>query len=326
MMNHFRLSNIQQSSVLIQQWMDRIEKVVIGRREAIEHLIIAMLSGGHVMIEDVPGVGKTLLAKTLSQSIDCDFTRIQCNPDLMPSDLTGITIYNQKSGEFEFRHGPLQSNLVLVDELNRTSPRTQSALLEAMEERAVTVDGVSHALPRPFMVVATQNPADYEGTYPLPEAQLDRFMLKIELGYPKHADEMTMLQHRAEKYSARKIKPALFKEEVLKLKKEAFQVHVDETIYKYIVDLAHATRNHPEVKLGISPRGSFALMRASQARALVKGRSYCLPEDVQHMCSFVFPHRLLCFGGTADHVNNATKQVMDHILKSVHIPALKYVR
>ena len=277
----------------IRQLIDNVSRVILGKREAVEQAVIALLCGGHVLIEDVPGVGKTMLARSVARSTGCSFGRIQFTPDLLPSDITGVTIYNQQSGAFAFRPGPIMAQMVLADELNRTTPKTQSALLEAMEEHQVTVDGVSHPLPRPAMVLATLNPIEYEGTFPLPEGQLDRFMLRVSLGYPEMEDEVSVVEQQLLRHPIDTLEPVVTPEEVLELQETVRRIHADRTIMEYAVSLAQATRRHPEVDLGASPRGSLALFRTSQALALLRGRDYALPDDVKEMAVSVLAHRVI---------------------------------
>lgn len=278
---------------MIERAVARVEKVIVGKHETISLAMIALLSGGHILLEDVPGVGKTKLAKALSGVIGCTFRRIQFTPDLLPSDITGVSVYSQKTGDFEFRPGPLMAHIVLADELNRTSPRTQAALLEAMEEGKVTVDGATYRLPEPFIVLATQNPLEYEGTYRLPEAQLDRFMMKLHLGYPQPEQEADMLGRLQSAPPVEQLKPVLMREELLALQHETRAVHVEDSLKRYIVAITHATRQHKDIELGASPRASFALLRAAQARAFMMGRTYVVPDDIKQLATVVLAHRLL---------------------------------
>jgi len=278
---------------LLERIVYQIEKAIVGKREVIEKLLVSMLCGGHVLLEDVPGVGKTMLVRALARAVDGSFRRIQCTPDLLPSDITGVSVYNQRTSDFEYRPGPLMAHIVLADELNRATPRTQSALLEAMEEKRVTVDGTAYPLPEPFFLLATQNPLDFEGTFPLPEAQLDRFVMKLRLGYPQPSDEIELLGRLEEASPLAKVRTAVLQDEFVLLQREARSVHVDETIRQYIVQLAGLTRSHPEVAIGASPRASVALLRAAQAYALMQGRSFVIPDDVKELVVPVWAHRLV---------------------------------
>lgn len=270
-----------------------LEEVIVGKRQSLELIVIGLLCQGHVLIEDVPGVGKTMLARSLARSLDCTFNRIQFTPDMLPSDVTGVSIYNQQASRFEFRPGPIIGQIILADEINRATPKTQAALLEAMEERQVTVDGVTHDLPRPFMVLATQNPIEYEGTFPLPEAQLDRFLLRMRLGYPSVSDEIRVLDDQQFHHPITSLKPVVKAEELLAASEAIRQVHVSQAIKRYIVDLAGRTRHSEDVYLGASPRGSLSLYRTGQARAALMGRDHVLPDDIKELAMPVLAHRLI---------------------------------
>ena len=275
------------------QIIENVERVIIGKRAAIELILVSMLCEGHVLLEDVPGSGKTMLARSIAISLGIEFKRIQCTPDLLPNDVTGVSIFNQKSGEFDFRAGPVFCNVLLADEINRATPRTQSALLEAMQERQVTVDGQTRALPRPFLVLATQNPIEYEGTFPLPEAQLDRFLMRLSLGYPSEKDERQILINLWREHPIMKLEKVISGSSLLVLHKQVWDVHVDETLQEYVVTLAAATRNHPDLALGVSPRGSLALFKAAQALAAVRGRDHVIPDDVKYLVPVTLAHRLI---------------------------------
>jgi MoxR-like ATPase len=289
----------------ITQLMDNVERVIVGKRDAIELMMVALLCEGHVLIEDVPGVGKTMLARSIATSLGGSFKRIQCTPDLLPNDITGVSVFNQGSGQFEFRQGPVFVNILLADEINRATPRTQSALLEAMQEQQVTVDGVTRQLPRPFIVLATQNPIEYEGTFPLPEAQLDRFLLRISLGYPSDQEEQRILvnlrrQHPVTLLQAVPPGPDYQQmgedgtmRELLDLQPQVWEVHVDETLEAYIVRLVGATRQHPDLALGASPRASLALYKTAQALAALRGRDHILPDDIKYLFEPALAHRLI---------------------------------
>lgn len=307
---------------LIERVIQNIEKVILGKREVIEKIVMAYLAGGHVLLEDVPGVGKTMLVKALARSVDSQFQRIQFTPDLLPSDLTGVSIYNRKKGEFEYKPGPLHAHVILADELNRTSPRTQAAMLEAMEERCVTVDGHTYALPDPYMVLATQNPLDYEGTYTLPEAQLDRFMLKIRIGYPDLEQEALMLDRMERRAPIDLLHPVLLREELVALRQQTTQVYVDASIKRYIVELSDATRRHGEVMAGASPRASFALMRAGQARAFMQDRGYVIPDDIKSLVADVYSHRLI-LGHEARMNGIRSDMLIEGIVARVSVPSTR---
>ena len=270
-----------------------LEKVIVGKRATVEMIVIGLLCQGHVLIEDVPGVGKTVMARSLARSLDCTFHRIQFTPDMLPSDVTGVSIYDQATQRFEFRPGPIMGQIVLADEINRATPKTQAALLEAMEERQVTVDGGTHPLPQPFMVLATQNPIEYEGTFPLPEAQLDRFLLRVRLGYPSPSDEIRILEEQQLQHPLETLTPVVKTEEILQAAADVRQVFASPAIKKYIIDLSRHTRESSDVYLGASPRGSLGLFRASQAHAALLGRDYIIPDDVQAMAVAVLGHRII---------------------------------
>ena len=270
-----------------------VEHVIIGKHVEVRMALVALLCEGHILIEDVPGVGKTMLAKALSRSIGCTFRRIQFTPDLLPSDVTGLSIFNQKEQEFEFRPGPIMAQVVLADEINRATPKTQSALLECMEERQATIDGVSHPMPTPFLVIATQNPIEYEGTFALPEAQLDRFMLRLRLGYPKSMEEIVILDEQKRKHPIDELQQVLDIDELREMQAAVKEIYVDQAVAEYIVRLTGATRDHADVYLGASPRGSINLYRAGQALAALDGRDYVIPDDIKQLAVAVLGHRLI---------------------------------
>jgi|TARA_Y100000310_G_scaffold345296_1_gene463489 MoxR-like ATPase len=276
-----------------QDIIENVEKVIVGKPTSVELGVIALMCQGHALIEDVPGVGKTMLARSIARSVGCEFKRIQFTPDLLPTDVTGVSIYNQKSGEFEFRAGPIISQIVLADEVNRATPKTQSAMLEAMEERQVTVEGVTHEVPSPFMVMATQNPVEYEGTFPLPEAQLDRFLLSVSLGYPTTEEELAIIDGQLLAHPIDALQPVADARKIMELQESIKQVYVDDLIKQYVVSIVEATRVHPDIALGASPRGSLALFRGAQALAIIRGRDYALPDDVKELAVSVLSHRII---------------------------------
>lgn len=302
--------------------IDNISKVIIGKTEEVKLVLVALLSGGHVLIEDVPGVGKTSLVKALAKSINADFKRIQFTPDLLPSDVIGVSIYNPEKGVFEFKQGPIMSQILLADEINRTSPKTQSSLLEAMEERQVTVDGKTYMLPRPFMVIATQNPIEYDGTFRLPEAQLDRFMIKVNLGYPDIKHEIEMLKRFEALDPLEDLKPVVSIMEILKMQNEVKSVYVDDSILDYIITIVNNTRNLSTVLLGASPRAAISLMKASQAKAFIEGRNYVLPDDVKYLSVPVLSHRII-LRNEARFNNLDERSVIKDILNATKVPVVK---
>jgi MoxR-like ATPase len=315
----------EQMNPTIEKILENIEKVMIGKRNVAELSLVALLAGGHVLLEDVPGVGKTMMVRALAKSVNANFRRIQFTPDLLPSDVTGVSIYNPKEMEFQFRPGPLMGNIILADEINRTSPKTQSALLEGMEEASVTIDGVTHKLPKPFFVMATQNPIEYEGTYPLPEAQLDRFLLKMKMGYPDIAEEMEVLNRAQKQPPIEDLYPAIDLEGLLALQQEIKEVFVDQTLKRYIVDIVNGTRSYRGVYLGASPRGSIALMKAAQAYACMYGRDYCLPDDIQYLAPFVLGHRII-LKSEAKFEGISAEEIVNQVVARIHVPVKRLVK
>ncbi|MCB0216179.1 MAG: MoxR family ATPase [Chloroflexi bacterium] len=304
---------------IAQRLTQNVERVIVGKHREVQRLLVALLCRGHVLIEDVPGVGKTVLAKATARSLGCDFRRVQCTPDMLPSDITGVSIFNQKTSEFEFRPGPIVAQVVLADEVNRATPKTQAALLEAMEERQITVDGRTLQLPRPFLVLATQNPIEYEGTFPLPEAQLDRFIVRMRLGYPSPEDEMRILDGQRAGHPLDAIEQVASAEDILAAQRAVQEVYIDDLIKRYIVDIVGATRHQADVYLGASPRGSLGLYRTSQAMAAVKGRDYVLPDDVKEMASDVLSHRIIV-NPSARIRGVEAASIIEDILGSLPVP------
>jgi MoxR-like ATPase len=298
----------------LQRLTENLGQVIVGKTDAIRLVLVAMLSGGHTLLEDVPGVGKTLLARSLAKSIAGKFMRIQCTPDLMPTDVTGTNIWNPRSGEFEFMPGPVFANVLLADEINRATPRTQSALLEVMEEHQVTVDGVSRKVAEPFFVIATQNPVEYQGTFPLPEAQMDRFMLSLSLGYPTESEELLMLQRLQGEPRTQDLQPCITLDEIQELQRLAATVTVEASLQQYILNLVRATREDEEISLGVSPRGAVSLFRAVQALAFLEDRTYAIPDDVKYLAPYVLTHRMIPAAGR----RSAT--ILDRLLHTTPIP------
>jgi len=313
---------VEDPKIVAERIISNVENVIVGKQRELRLAVTALLCGGHMLIEDVPGVGKTMLARAIAVSTGCTFSRIQFTPDLLPTDVTGVSIYNQKTSDFEFRAGPIVAQVVLADEINRATPKTQSALLEAMEERQITVDGVTHRLPAPFMVLATQNPIDYEGTFPLPEAQLDRFLIRVFLGYPSPTDEVLVLDLQQTQHPIETLRQVTDANEVLQLQKAVKEIYVDPLIKQYIVQLANATREHEAVHLGASPRGSLALFRTAQAKSLLEGRDFVTPDDVKELALFTLAHRIMLSPGA--RVKGITEaDVVAQCLQRVPVPGAR---
>jgi len=298
---------------------ENVERVIVGKSEVVELAMVALLCEGHLLIEDVPGIGKTMLAKSIARSLGCSFRRIQCTPDILPSDITGTYIYNQKTSDFEFRPGPVMAQVVLADEINRATPRTQSALLEAMQERQVTAEGETKPLPRPFMLLATQNPIELEGTFPLPEAQLDRFLLKISIGYPTPEDDRLILSRFRQTDPLEELTPVVLPDELLQIQANCHEIHVADDVEDYIIRLIHATREHASLQLGASPRAMLALYHASQALAVLRGRSFVIPDDVKYLVPFVLVHRII--PKVESHLRSQTaEESLREVMDSVPVP------
>jgi MoxR-like ATPase len=312
-------SNLTKAKQVAEKIIQNVEKVMVGKTEAVRLAVIALISQGHLLIEDAPGVGKTMLARSLAKSINCSFKRIQFTPDMLPGDITGVTIYNQKMGDFEFHPGPIAAQVVLADEINRATPKVQSALLEAMEERQITVDGVTHKMPSPFHVLATQNPIEYEGTFPLPEAQLDRFLLRINIGYPSLSEEKVIMERQQYIHPIEQISHVVDASDVLMLQETVKKIYIDDLVKQYIVSLVEATRRHPSIYLGASPRGSLALFRTAQARAMLLGRDYVLPDDVKALAEPALAHRSL-LSATGQSQGKDGRAFIAEILETVPVP------
>jgi MoxR-like ATPase len=318
-----RRSNDTGSIRLVQEVSERIAQnvgqVIIGKRNEVRLAILGLLCRGHILLEDIPGVGKTMMARALSKTVGLSFSRIQFTPDMLPSDITGVSIFNQQTLQFEFRPGPIMSQIVLADEINRATPKTQSSLLEAMEERQVTVDGITYAMANPFMILATQNPIEYEGTFPLPEAQLDRFLIRIQMGYPTPAEELTILSAQQYQHPIQNIQQAITLEELLRAQSAVQQVYVADEIKQYIVALITATRTHPDIYLGSSPRGSLALFRTAQARAAMAGRDYVIPDDVKALAEVTLAHRVIV-GASARMKDISARVIIQEIVTTTPVP------
>ncbi len=299
--------------------INNLEKVIVGKGSTLELVVIGLLCQGHLLIDDVPGVGKTMLARSLARSLGCDFSRIQFTPDMLPSDVTGVSIFNQVSREFEFRAGPIMAQIILADEINRATPKTQSALLEAMEERQITVDGVTYPLPRPFMVLGTQNPIEYEGTFPLPEAQLDRFLMRVKIGYPSLTDEIRILELQQLKHPILDLQPVTGVDELREVQEAIKTVFIAPAVKRYIVELTRATRENADIYLGSSPRGSLGLFRAGQARAAIRGRDFVLPDDIKYLSTFILPHRMVV-QPAARLRNLSAELVIDEVVATLSVP------
>jgi MoxR-like ATPase len=302
--------------------LGNVERVIVGKHNETRLTLLALLCEGHLLIEDVPGVGKTMLARTIARSVGCTFRRIQFTPDMLPSDVTGVSIYNQKTQEFEFRPGPIMAQIVLTDEINRATPKTQSALLEAMEERQISVDGITHLMPRPFLVLATQNPIEYEGTFPLPEAQVDRFMMRIQLGYPAKAHEVDVLSRQSDHHPIEDLQQVVSVEELVAAQQAVRTVYVDDLVKGYIVDLVGTTRDHPDIYLGASPRGSLALFAATRAWAAMEGRDYVIPDDVKLLAESTLAHRLI-ISPSARIKNVSARQIIEDALRHTPVPGAR---
>ncbi len=312
--------DIRSVQLLAENLEKNMNSVIMGKEDVLKKVILCVLCDGHILLEDLPGTGKTTLAKALSKSIDCTFRRMQFTPDLLPSDLTGINFFDRKENEFVFKPGPAFTNILLGDEINRATPRTQSSLLECMEERQVTVDGVTHALEKPFLVIATQNPVEIQGTFPLPEAQLDRFFMRLSMGYPDKTFEMEMLSEKQHTDPMNALPCVITKEQLIEAQSVVRKVKVSEAVREYIVNIVRATRNDSRIRMGVSPRGSLAFMRGAQAQAAVNGRDYVLPDDVKAVCVDILAHRILCRGRSLTQSGALAAEILTTILGAVQVP------
>ena len=313
------MQDLDSARELAKRIIDNVEQVIVGKSGPVELGVVALMCQGHALIEDVPGVGKTMLARSIARSVGCTFKRIQFTPDLLPTDVTGVSIYNQQTGEFEFREGPIISQLVLADEVNRATPKTQSAMLEAMEERQVTVEGITHQMPSPFMVMATQNPVEYEGTFPLPEAQLDRFLLMVQLGYPTSDEELEIMERQQMAHPIDTLQPVATSEEVTNLQRAVRDIYVDDLVKRYIINLVESTRSHADIALGASPRASLALFRGGQAISLIRGRDFVLPDDVKELAIPVLSHRMIV-SAAARMRGVSSSEIVETLLEQIPVP------
>lgn len=309
------------SENLIRQIRNNVESAVLGKSDTVRLSVVALLAGGHVLLEDAPGLGKTSLARALAKTLGCEFTRLQFTPDLLPSDIIGANVYRPNTGEFEFRPGPVFTNVLLADEINRTTPRTQSALLEAMSERQVSVEGETRPLKSPFLVIATQNPYEFEGTYPLPENQLDRFMVCLEVGYPSRDVEREVLQRHRSGEPTEQLQSVATAEQIMELQRQVSEIRVEDSVAEYMLDIVEATRNHPELSLGASTRGALTLYRAAQAMAMADDRDYVLPDDVKQLCVPVLAHRIVCRGAIRDGHRQRTGQILRSVMDGLAVPS-----
>jgi MoxR-like ATPase len=314
-----KLENLDETRLKVQQIIENIQNVIIGKNSAVELAVVTLICQGHALIEDVPGVGKTMLARSLSKSIGCEFSRIQFTPDLLPSDITGVSIYNQQTGEFQYKPGPVVSQIVLADEINRATPKTQSALLEAMDEKQVTVEGKTYKLPRPFIVMATQNPIEFEGTFPLPEAQLDRFFLKISLGYPSKQEEIQIVENQKQLHPIENLQEVASDAEINEIQESIKEIYIDERLKEYIVEAVEMTRTHDDVALGSSPRGSIAMFNGTKALAFIRGRDFVLPDDIKELANPILGHRIVV-SSPARMRGVQSNDIIDSILSQISVP------